>query len=202
MLGELPFIILRELFVRFDGEIMFNFKFLNKRIFNFVVDDRVCQCVYLQKRFNLSSFKHNLKELIGILDSKKYSRFFTQEKLLYKTEGFLLYIRPYDNAMITIFKDNNSLELIINVDFSYQQILKSIEEKNSFFEDKIFNNGFIMIDPKFYNEKSILNNLNLIRKSIYIDGFYQRDIFTNGIDLIFIPKNITKNVLKLFKTSY
>ena len=88
MFDQIPFMILRDIFEKIDKKDLLSFKLTTKRIFNFVTDDRVCQCVYLQKQFNLS-FNDNLKELIRILDSKKYSRFFTQDKLLYKTEDSL-----------------------------------------------------------------------------------------------------------------
>ena len=166
MFDDIPFIILREMFIRLYREDLFNFKLITKRVLNFIENDRVCQCVYLQKRFNLS-FNDNLKELIKILDSKKYSRFFIQEKLSFKMGEFSIFIRPYDDAMTTIHINDTFHIVRSNVDFVNQQNFKLLEEKYSLFEDKIINEGFILINPKFYDEESLEENLINLNRTFW-----------------------------------
>lgn len=164
MFEQIPFIILREIFRKIYKNDLFNFKILNKRIFNFITDDRVCQEIYLEKKYNLV-FNDDLENIIKILDSKKYSKFFTQEKLLWKTEAFFIYIRPKDDSLINIYRGNpfryDVFNLTSNINFCSDNF-ELIDNKSPLFEDKILNMGFLLINPIFYEEQKIINSIGKV----------------------------------------
>lgn len=76
-MNSLPFSILRELIVRFtDYKLIIKIKILNKRFYNFITNDNICQKRYLKLKYNLEPDKNmDLKEFINILDSKFLSAF-------------------------------------------------------------------------------------------------------------------------------
>lgn len=200
MFNELSLIIIREIFRRIHKDDLLKFKLITKRIFNFITNDRVCQCVYLQKTFNLS-FESDTQNLNEILDSKKYLEFLTQKRLLWKTRGYFIFIRPQDDALLTIYKNDSMFVMKSNIDFTEIEDLDLIQE-NCSFEDKIINDGFIMINPKFYDRRFIAKKLHKLHPSSYDKGgiYKTRQKFSSShskIHLEFITREYSEKRFKI-----
>ena len=81
MLGDLPFVIIKEIIKRInDYNSINNLINLNKRFKSLIINDNICQECYLKIRYpKLDVNSHDLKELINALNSRFYCSKFDSE---------------------------------------------------------------------------------------------------------------------------
>ena len=103
MLGEISFVIIREIIKRIiEYQLIDNLILINYRFKSLIINDQVCQEHYLLIRYpKLKINCDNLKEKINILNSKRYSRFFESG---IKDRKYIIFARPSDNAFIIYFR--------------------------------------------------------------------------------------------------
>lgn len=149
MLNIISLIIIREIFINLNKNDLSNFKFITKRIFNFVNRDRICQKYYLKEKYPNLKFKHgyyeNLEQFITDLDKRKYSQYLCNSKIIFK-DSQTFFIRLFDNKIIIFDFDCEVLkeddEIIINFflskGFYYTLIYENIIiNKSVFYCNKI-----------------------------------------------------------------
>lgn len=153
MLNELPLLIIREIVLRFDDfNLLVLFKLLNKRLNNFITRDEICQTVYLKLKYRLkidrSGQVKNLRFLINLLNSKKYSKFF-KTGFVYDRK-YIVFVRPTDDSFIvfSIEETRSGLKYIFRTSAKYMtlNLIKLYKNKIRNFENYLSLKGFFHLN--------------------------------------------------------
>ena len=183
MLGDISFVILREIIKRIiEYESIDNLKLTNKRLNNFILNDLHCQEYYFSLRYpkiqiNLDSY--NLKELIKLLNSKKYSKFIeTKIPLDYQDAVF---VNPKNDSFIIISKDYLTRHHDIKFYCTNIKMVKILIYINdNYFND--FKRNFVL--EKYFRSK------NYFRLQFEIpEKYYKHHFYSGGSYFSWIPFN-------------
>ena len=142
MLGEISFVIIREIIKRIvEYKSIDNLINLNKRFKNLIINDKVCQKQYLYIRYpELKINCDNLKEKINVLNSKRYSYFF--ESGINEKQRTAVFARPSDGVFIIYHKSFFNPFIINKLEIGY--IIKKILNK------KLENMENVLIKENFF----------------------------------------------------
>ena len=130
MLGELPFVIIREIIKRIiEYESIDNLIKLNKRFKNLIINDNVCQECYLKIRYPKldTNSDNNPKELIIALNFRSYSSEF--ESGLKKEQNFAVFANPENDNFIIYYNHRNFGKFTISK-FNLCDIIGNLRREN------------------------------------------------------------------------
>ena len=146
MLGDLSFIILREIIKRIvDHESIDNLTKLNKKFKNLITNDRVCQERYVSVRYPNLKIILNTKNLKIFLKPKFYLELLESE--IKENQNSALFIRPSDDSFIIYinfeYNDINITDFMTNdetiVNIAQEVKCESLQNiKNILFEKDFF----------------------------------------------------------------
>ena len=162
MLGEISFVIIREIIKRIvECESIDNLIKINKKFRNLIINDRVCQEHYLKIKYNLIMDKNDL-EAIRFLNSKSYSKYIGKGFVI--NNHFNIFVRPKDDKFVIthnrIYNRGITNRSLIRVfKFSdesiFRIILFSINKNVENFEHILKSNGFFYLHID--NKKEFMN---------------------------------------------
>ena len=171
MLGDLSFVIIREIIKRIDDyRSIDNLINLNYRFKNLIINDNICQEYYLKIRYYKLKIKSdNIKEIINVLNSKRYSRFFQSE--INENQQNAIFARPSDDAFI-IYYQYNYAPFIINTLEIRHIIRKIFDEKLENMEEILNRENFFLLEyriSKKFIEKIIPTRYSLWVRTLHDD---------------------------------
>ena len=202
MLGDLSFVILREIIKRIDEyESIDNLKFLNKRLNNFILNDLPCQERYFSLRYpkikiNLDSY--NLGTLINLLNSKKYSKFI--ETKIPTDEEELVFVNPQNDSFIVFNRYYTASSCNRNFHFTNfkmaKNLIKIVDNYIDDFEDILLSKKYfrleLKIPMKFY--KYYNTDYNYIWSWIPFKSSDKKQLRPN---IILYTETFNHNILKI-----
>lgn len=163
-MNKLPLLILRELIVSFDDyKLILIIKLLNKRFYNFINNDKVCQERYLKLKYDLEfnlNDNVNLSKLISVIDSKFYSHLL--KRGLDSNFNKVAFINPYCDSVILL------------IDPHPENVFVIISSKNN-------------LTLNLLTDLISNNNRELIEKSLFSEGYFilkdeESKIFYDGVE--------------------
>ena len=185
MLGEISFVILREIIKRIiEFESIDNLIKLNKKFKKLIINDRVCQERYLFIKYNLIIEKDHL-ELIKNLNSKSYSRYIGKGSVI--NNDFNIFVRPKDDSFIIEYEsyDDGSPRIFNFCADSMISIIKNIlDKKIENYEEILISKGFYYLNAniKKYFFSVIWNHEDFLLDScwsVWYNGIGEPKIFVD-----------------------
>ena len=151
MLGELSFVIIREIIKRIiEYESIDNLRFLNKKLNSLITNDRICQKYYFSLRYPKIKWLSDSKDLgylMKLLNFKKYSKYLELKFTSNKEE--LLFVRPHDDSFIIITKYYSKRKFYLSDEKMIPFIQYIIDNDLENFKDIFLSKGFFHLNFKF-----------------------------------------------------